>query len=93
MFDDERETNYPSLSDSYKYAAYDGLGALARFRAQAPPGDGRRVRLKATFKKLTEQSSRVSPMGPEELAGLYQRQVLADDRSYPRTGNGVIWRT
>jgi NAD(P) transhydrogenase len=30
--------NYPSLSDSYKYAAYDGLGALARYRAQAPTG-------------------------------------------------------
>jgi hypothetical protein len=22
--------NYPSLGDAYKYAAYDGLGALAR---------------------------------------------------------------
>jgi len=22
--------NYPSLGDTYKYAAYDGLGALAR---------------------------------------------------------------
>jgi len=22
--------NYPTLSDSYKYAAYDGLGRLAR---------------------------------------------------------------
>ena len=25
--------NYPTLSDSYKYAAYDGLGELRRFRA------------------------------------------------------------
>jgi hypothetical protein len=25
--------NFPSLSDSYKYAAYDGLGALQRWRA------------------------------------------------------------
>jgi NAD(P) transhydrogenase len=25
--------NYPTLSDSYKYAAYDGLGAVARMRA------------------------------------------------------------
>jgi hypothetical protein len=22
--------NYPTLSDAYKYAAYDGLGAVAR---------------------------------------------------------------
>jgi NAD(P) transhydrogenase len=28
--------NYPSLGDAYKYAAYDGLGALQR-RAGAPP--------------------------------------------------------
>jgi NAD(P) transhydrogenase len=25
--------NFPSLSEAYKYAAYDGLGALARLRA------------------------------------------------------------
>jgi NAD(P) transhydrogenase len=25
--------NYPSLSEAYKYAAYDGLGALARLRS------------------------------------------------------------
>lgn len=28
--------NYPSLSDAYKYAAYDGLQALARRHARAP---------------------------------------------------------
>ena len=28
--------NYPALSDVYKYAAYDGLQALARRRAQMP---------------------------------------------------------
>ena len=28
--------NYPALSDAYKYAAYDGLQALARRRAQMP---------------------------------------------------------
>jgi NAD(P) transhydrogenase len=28
--------NYPALSDAYKYAAYDGLQALARRRAQIP---------------------------------------------------------
>lgn len=27
--------NYPTLSDTYKYAAYDGLGALERWRAAA----------------------------------------------------------
>ena len=26
--------NYPALSDTYKYAAYDGLQALARRRAK-----------------------------------------------------------
>jgi NAD(P) transhydrogenase len=30
--------NFPSLSDSYKYAAYDGLGVLARAQAAAPVG-------------------------------------------------------
>jgi hypothetical protein len=25
--------NYPSLGEAYKYAAYDGLGALARRRS------------------------------------------------------------
>jgi NAD(P) transhydrogenase len=30
--------NYPTLSDSYKYAAYDGLGAIARKRAAATAG-------------------------------------------------------
>jgi NAD(P) transhydrogenase len=29
--------NYPTLSDSYKYAAYDGLGAWERWRASAGP--------------------------------------------------------
>jgi NAD(P) transhydrogenase len=28
--------NYPALSDAFKYAAYDGLQALARRRAQMP---------------------------------------------------------
>jgi len=28
--------NYPTLGDAYKYAAYDGLGAVQR-RAAAPP--------------------------------------------------------
>jgi NAD(P) transhydrogenase len=28
--------NYPSLADAYKYAAYDGLQALARRRARIP---------------------------------------------------------
>lgn len=32
--------NFPSLTDSYKYAAYDGLGALAR-RATGDSGPGR----------------------------------------------------
>ena len=27
--------NYPTLSELYKYAAYDGLGALARRKAAA----------------------------------------------------------
>jgi len=26
--------NYPTLSDVYKYAAYDGLGNLARYREE-----------------------------------------------------------
>jgi NAD(P) transhydrogenase len=26
--------NYPTLSEAYKYAAYDGLGALARYRKE-----------------------------------------------------------
>ena len=30
--------NYPTLSELYKYAAYDGLGALARRKAAAAPG-------------------------------------------------------
>lgn len=28
--------NYPTLSELYKYAAYDGLGALARFKKEHP---------------------------------------------------------
>ena len=32
--------NYPTLGDAYKYAAYDGLGALARRRAWEPPSGG-----------------------------------------------------
>ena len=28
--------NFPALSDAYKYAAYDGLQALARRRARIP---------------------------------------------------------
>jgi NAD(P) transhydrogenase len=28
--------NYPALCDAYKYAAYDGLQALARRRAKVP---------------------------------------------------------
>ena len=30
--------NYPTLADSYKYAAYDGLGALQRWNTQAAAG-------------------------------------------------------
>ena len=30
--------NWPTLSDIYKYAAYDGLGALAQWQAGRPPG-------------------------------------------------------
>jgi NAD(P) transhydrogenase len=40
--------NYPALSDAYKYAAYDGLQALARRRAKMPglpsPNDQRAVK-------------------------------------------------
>jgi hypothetical protein len=32
--------NYPTLSDLYKYAAYDGLGRLARSRAAVPAPEG-----------------------------------------------------
>lgn len=36
--------NFPTLSELYKYAAYDGLGALARrAKEQAPPGAPRRA--------------------------------------------------
>jgi len=31
--------NYPTLSDAYKYAAYDGLGNLARRAAGGSPGE------------------------------------------------------
>ena len=34
--------NYPSLGDAYKYAAYDGLGAIQR-RAKAEAGPQRPV--------------------------------------------------
>jgi NAD(P) transhydrogenase len=41
--------NYPALSDTFKYAAYDGLQALARRRAKTPglptTGDQRAVRI------------------------------------------------
>lgn len=41
--------NYPALSDAYKYAAYDGLQALARRRAKIPglpaTGDQRAVKM------------------------------------------------
>lgn len=40
--------NYPALSDAYKYAAYDGLQALAKRRAKMPglpSGDQRAVRI------------------------------------------------
>jgi NAD(P) transhydrogenase len=30
--------NYPTLADSYKYAAYDGLGNLQRWQAQSAQG-------------------------------------------------------
>ena len=29
--------NYPTLGELYKYAAYDGLGALGRRRSMAEP--------------------------------------------------------
>ena len=37
--------NYPSLAEAYKYAAYDGLQALARRHARQPslPSDVHRV--------------------------------------------------
>ena len=41
--------NYPAFSDAYKYAAYDGLQALARRRARVgglpSTGDQRAVRI------------------------------------------------
>jgi NAD(P) transhydrogenase len=33
--------NYPTLTDSYKYAAYDGLGALQQWQKEIRNGDGR----------------------------------------------------
>lgn len=33
--------NSPTLADSYKYAAYDGLGRLQPWNATEPPAAGR----------------------------------------------------